>query len=54
MKLTYHDKFALLPKRCDYCNKLFIFEPYNIAYKLVGIGYCDLRLVKCKKCVKKV
>ena len=33
MTITYYDKFASLPKRYSKCNRLFIFEEYNIYYK---------------------
>lgn len=26
MTITYYDKFAFIPKRCNKCNRLFIFE----------------------------
>ena len=50
MTITNYDRFALIPQRCNKCNRLFIFEPYDIYYKKVGIGYFDLKQVKCKKC----
>ena len=30
MTITYYDKFAFIPKRCNKCNRLFIFEGYII------------------------
>ena len=42
MKITYYDKFALTPKRCSICNKLFWLEWYkenNIP--LLRIPYTD-------------
>ncbi len=54
MKLTKKDKFAMLPKRCNKCNTLFIFEWYNNYYKIFGIGDYHLEQVKCKRCVEKV
>lgn len=36
MTITYYDKFAFLPKRCSKCNRLFIFEEYNIYYKMAA------------------
>ena len=41
MTITKHDRIALIPTRCDYCNRLFIFEPY------------DLKQKKCLECVNK-
>lgn len=52
MVITNYDKFALTPKRCDNCNTLFIFEMYNVHYKLVGLGQYDLKQIKCKRCIK--
>lgn len=48
MTITYYDKFAFFPKRCSKCNRLFIFEEYNIYYKIV-----TLKQIKCKNCVDK-
>lgn len=53
MTITYYDRFALFPKRCSKCNRLFIFEGYNIYYKLVGYECYDLKQRKCKKCINK-
>lgn len=53
MTITTHDRFAIIPKRCDECNRLFIFEFYDIIYKTVGIYYYNLKLTKCKKCQQK-
>lgn len=53
MTITTHDRFALTPKRCNKCNRLFIFEPYDIYYKQVGLDYFDLKQIKCKKCEQK-
>lgn len=53
MTITYYDKFAFIPKRCNKCNRLFIFEGYNIYYKQVGFGYFDLKQIKCKNCINK-
>ena len=49
MTITYYDSFAFLPKRCDICNRLFIFEGYNIFYTRVGIEEYDLKRIRCKK-----
>ena len=52
MTITYYDKFAFLPKRCSKCNRLFIFEEYNIYYKMVTYDF-DLKQIKCKNCADK-
>lgn len=49
MTITNYDSFALLPTRCDKCNRLFIFEPYDTFAKYTGIPTVDC-FVKCKKC----
>lgn len=53
MTITKHDRIAFIPTRCNKCNRLFIFEPYDFYYKEVGIEHYSLRLVKCKECYKK-
>ena len=53
MTITYYDKFAFTPKRCNKCNRIFIFEGYNIYYKQVGIECFDLKQIKCKNCIDK-
>lgn len=53
MTITYYDGVAILPKRCDICNRLFWLEPYNIFYMTVGIESRSLECIKCKNCVKK-
>jgi len=53
MTITYFDKIAILPKRCDKCNRLFIFEPYNSEYVSVCMGDFHYHEVTCKFCVKK-
>lgn len=54
MTITTYDRFAITPKRCNKCNRLFILEPYDIYYKQVGIECFDLKQIKCKECKKKV
>lgn len=49
MTITTHDCFAVLPKRCDKCNRLFWLEPYDIYYKEVGIEHYSLKQIKCGK-----
>ena len=53
MKITYYDKFAWMPKRCEVCNKLFWLEWYNYRVKLVGIEAYPLEIPMCKSCIKK-
>ena len=53
MTITTYDRFAIMPKRCNKCNRLFIFEPFDIYYKQVGIPSYDLKQIKCKKCKEK-
>ncbi|MBO6243392.1 MAG: hypothetical protein J6O41_02335 [Clostridia bacterium] len=50
MKITYYDKFALTPKRCSICNKLFWLEWYNYRVKFVGIEQYPLELPVCHSC----
>lgn len=52
MTITYHDDFALTPKRCNRCNRLFIFEPFDIFYKEVGIEHHSLKQIKCINCLR--
>lgn len=49
MVLMTHDRFAILPKRCDYCNRLFWLEPYNIRYREVGIESGTIELCECTR-----
>lgn len=49
MTITTHDGFALFPKRCDRCNRLFWLEPYDVYYKEVGIEHYSLKQIKCDK-----
>lgn len=53
MTITKHDRVAILPKRCDKCNRLFWLEPYNIFYKTVGIQMYSLKQIACKECIEK-
>lgn len=53
MTITYYDGVAILPKRCDICNRLFWLEPYNIFYKTVGIENYSLKYTQCKHCIGK-
>ena len=54
MTITTHDRIAILPKRCDKCNRLFWLEPYNVFYKNVGLWYTSLKQIECKKCENKI
>lgn len=53
MTITKYDGVAILPKRCDRCNRLFWLEPYNIFYKTVGIEAYSLKQIECKNCIGK-
>lgn len=52
MTITYYDKFAVFPKRCHECNRLFALEWYNCYEQSVCPNYPSLKIIKCKKCVK--
>lgn len=49
MTITRYDKFAFLPKRCDVCRRLFIWEFYNVKYRFL----ISLDEIHCKECIKK-
>ena len=51
MTITTHDRIALLPKRCNKCNRLFIFEVYDFYYRTTLSG--TVTLIKCKECIQK-
>ena len=51
MTITYYDKMAILPKRCNKCNRLFWLEPYNVFYKFAGIEQYPLECVECINCI---
>lgn len=53
MTLTKYDRVAIIPKRCDKCNRLFWLEPYNIFYKTVGVESYSLEQTECKKCAER-
>lgn len=53
MTITRYDGVAIIPKRCDRCNRLFWLEPYNIYYKEVGIGHYSLKQTECRECMNK-
>jgi hypothetical protein len=51
MTITTHDGIALLPKRCNKCHRLFIFEAYDFYYRPMLTG--TITLIKCKECIQK-
>lgn len=51
MTITKHDGFAIIPKRCDKCNRLFWLEEYDIYYREVGIQRYSLRQIECRECM---
>ena len=53
MTITKYDGVAILPKRCDRCNRLFWLEPYNIFYELLLIERYPFKQIVCKKCIDK-
>lgn len=53
MTITNYDGVAILPKRCDRCNRLFWLEPYNTYYRTVGIECLSLKYIECKNCIGK-
>jgi len=52
MTITKHDGIAIIPKRCDKCNRLFWLETYDIYYKIVGVECYSLKQIKCRECIK--
>lgn len=52
MTISMYDKFALLPTKCDKCNRLFIFEWYNVYCREVS-PFSEIKIIKCEKCLKK-
>ena len=52
MTITKYDGVAILPKRCDICNRLFWLESYNIFYKTVLVGIEPIKHIECKNCMK--
>ena len=51
MTITKYDGVAILPKRCNKCNRLFWLESYNVFHILVGIENYPLKQIKCKNCI---
>lgn len=52
MTISYFDKFAIFPKRCDTCSRLFWLEWYN-QYEKIYLNVSGLKFIKCKKCVER-
>lgn len=50
MTLLRYDRFAFFPKRCNECNRLFVYEQYNLKYKRIG-DYYSYKTPICKECV---
>ena len=51
MTITRYDGVAIIPKRCDICNRLFWLEPYNVTFKAVGLESISLPLIECRECM---
>lgn len=51
MTITRHSGFAILPKRCYYCNRLYWLEEYDTEYVWFGVDGCYV--TKCLECIKK-
>ena len=51
MTITKYDGVAIIPKRCNKCNRLFWLELYNVYYKEVGIEHYSLKQIECKNCI---
>lgn len=55
MTITKHDGIAILPKRCNKCNRLFWLECYDTYYKYkdVGVGRPSVKGIECLECIGK-
>lgn len=54
MVITKYGSFAILPKRCNKCNSLFIFEGYNWCNDYVTSPTCaPIKIITCKRCIEK-
>ncbi len=53
MTIFEYDSYAILPKRCDDCNRLFWLEPYNISYRDVLLGFPPIKYITCINCIHK-
>lgn len=51
MTLMRYDKFALFPKRCYKCNRLFWLESYNVYERDVAPSVPTLKLIICENCL---
>ena len=54
MTITKYDKFAFIPIRCSKCNRLFIFEWYNLNERDICPIAPPLKVIKCKNCCKQI
>lgn len=50
MTISYFDKIAIFPKRCDICNRLFWLEWCN-QYEKMSLWISGFKFIECKKCV---
>lgn len=50
MTITYADRFAFLPTRCEECNRLFIFEPYYIHKRVIDNPSGPSPVIKKRVC----
>jgi hypothetical protein len=53
MTIMRYDKVAILPVRCDYCNRLFWLESYKTVSRLVVTENYSTTYVKCKECINR-
>lgn len=53
MTITYYDHFAIVPKRCSKCNRLFWLEPYNIHYRFPA-PFIEIKNIYCIDCEKTI
>ena len=49
MTITRYDRFAIVPKRCNKCYRLFWLEGYNTDSSIFGNQVVEL--IKCKECI---
>lgn len=52
MVITKYDSFAIVPKRCDKCNSLFIFEWYNWYVRYMSPDCAPFTVRICKRCIE--
>lgn len=53
MTITTHDRIAILPKRCDKCNRLFWLESYNVFNRFTNQFGDSIECIECKECESK-